>query len=152
KEAIDELGQALRSAGGHEAAVAAALKGRPGVVIGERHDQPDAWVYAYQNMHVFEENLVDTIYLEMLHHSDQRRLLDAYFDSRLDAPMSVELQRYLSGYEIANGLDKYPIRPRQVLEMAKRRGIRVVAIDSALARRVDPLAKERTAEINTHRM
>lgn len=123
------------STGNDTQLIAQLLKDHQGFCIGEIHSENSGRQFLIKNMQTLREQGVTTLFMEFLHYDTMQDLLDAYFNSS-DA--------YITGY-LATHLEEFDSVSEQryrcdraygyakIIECAKKAGIRVVGIDTALS-------------------
>ncbi len=132
----------------------------PGFFIGESHNEPNGWRFVRQNLQLFAaDKNVTTIYLECLLRSDMQKYLDEYHNAPMGGsndphavpPLPAPLQKYLEAYQAKVGLGKGDDTPIGVIKEAKRRNVRILAIDDKLST-TDDMAPEDTPEGRINRL
>jgi hypothetical protein len=141
-EVMDELDDALSGKSGQEL-VEALLEDREGIVLGEDHSDMAAQEFLYDNLDHLKDQGVDTIYVEHIVREAQP-LVDSWFST--DEPSCpAPLKKALLAIGVRD--TAYPKNLIGVLEKAKARGLRVVGIDTSLAKKdMDPTVEDDLSE------
>ncbi|MCG6493141.1 hypothetical protein [Kitasatospora sp. A2-31] len=147
-EALARVDSVLREAPDAITAAGRILQDHPGIVLGEKHGEPQSFDFLKNNMAALREAGVRTVYLEALRGDSFQSHLDAHLRAPANADMPPLLEAMVSRYERSHGEGL-----RATIESAKAEGVGVRAVDGHPARREGDgpwTLYDRAARFNTY--
>lgn len=99
-----------------------------GFLIVEQHQDPDSKQFLMENIQGVMGAAVNTIYVEHIRFGEYQHLVDEYLSSAPESPMPTMLAKFLASSDRSLNLHG-PNNLTGLVQMAKKRGVRVVGID-----------------------
>ncbi|MFI6446960.1 hypothetical protein [Kitasatospora sp. NPDC050543] len=148
EEAVAHVDSVLRDAPDAIAATRRILRDHPGIVLGEKHGEPQSFDFLKNNMAALRQEGVSTVYLEALRGDSFQSHVDTHMRTPVGAEMPPLLDAMVSRYEAKHGEGL-----RATIEAAKAEGVGIRAVDGHPARREGDgpwTLYDRAARFNTY--
>ncbi|MFB7613848.1 hypothetical protein [Kitasatospora sp. NPDC056181] len=148
EHAVARVDSVLRDAPDAITAAGRILQDHPGIVLGERHGEPQSFDFLKNNMAALREAGVQTVYLEALRGDSFQSHVDTHLRAPANAEMPPLLDAMVSRYESSHGQGL-----RATIESAKAEGVDIRMVDGHPARREGEgpwTLYDRAARFNTY--